>query len=171
VSATRLFGPRPAVHRGLLGLIVGLSLIGLAAALVSQHHFDMQPCAWCALQRLLLALAGLSAAAGLVKAPVAAGAFSALSALWSIAGLVAALWQHFVAAQTVSCNLSLADRVLAWTQLDALLPEVFQPRASCADAKVDLLGVPYELWSAALFALLTVLALAALRPAWHRRGR
>ena len=162
MSATRLFGPRPAAHRGLLALVAGLSLIGLAAALVSQHRFDMQPCAWCALQRLLLALAGLSAAVGLVAAPVAAGA---LSTVGSIGGLAAALWQHFVAAQTVSCNLSLADRVLAWTQLDALVPDVFQPRASCADAKVDLLGIPYELWSAGLFALLMGLTVAAVKPA------
>jgi hypothetical protein len=67
-------------------------------------------------------------------------------------GIAAALWQHFVAAASSSCNLTLADKVLSATMLDTFLPDVFQPRASCADAAVDLLGVPYEFWSLALYA-------------------
>ena len=31
-----------------------LCLAGVGIALVSQHVFDMQPCAWCVLQRLIL---------------------------------------------------------------------------------------------------------------------
>jgi disulfide bond formation protein DsbB len=38
--------------------------------------------------------------------------------------------------------------------LDGLMPEVFQARASCADAAVKLLGLPYEFYSLALFVLL-----------------
>ena len=41
--------------------------------------------------------------------------------------------------------------------------EIFQPRASCADAAVKLLGVPYEFWSLALFVLTGVLALRLMR--------
>jgi disulfide bond formation protein DsbB len=44
-----------------------------------------------------------------------------------------------------------------------LLPEIFQPRASCADAAVKLLGLPYEFWSLGLFALLALLAVRLLR--------
>ena len=66
-------------------------------------------------------------------------------------GIASALWQHFVAAASASCNFTLADRVLSISQLDELLPEVFQPRATCADAAVDLLGVPYEFWSLLLY--------------------
>jgi disulfide bond formation protein DsbB len=64
-----------------------------------------------------------------------------------------------------SCNLTLADRILNATGLNALLPGVFEARASCADAAVSLLGVPYELWSGALFIALGVLMLIALRRA------
>ena len=73
-------------------------------------------------------------------------------------GIAAALWQHFVAARTNSCALTLADKVISGLGLDTRWPEVFEVRASCADAAVNLLGVPFAFWSLALFA-----ALARLR--------
>ena len=66
-------------------------------------------------------------------------------------GIAAALWQHFVAAASASCNLTLADRIVSGLQLDALMPDVFQATANCAEAAVDLFGIPYEFWSLALF--------------------
>ena len=80
-------------------------------------------------------------------------------------GLAAALWQHFVAAQSASCNLTLADRIVNATGLNAMLPDVFEARASCADAAVSLLGLPYAMWSGVLFAVIGVLMVAALRRA------
>jgi disulfide bond formation protein DsbB len=56
--------------------------------------------------------------------------------------------------------MSLADKLMGATGLDSRFPEVFAAYASCADAKVDLLGLPYEFWSLGLF---IVLAAAALR--------
>ena len=85
---------------------------------------------------------------------------SALLALaLALSGVAAALWQHFVAAVSSSCNMTLADRIVSGLRLDGLLPEVFQARASCADAAVRLWGLPYEAWSLILFMLLSVLAL------------
>ena len=69
-------------------------------------------------------------------------------------GIAAALWQHFVAKASASCNLTLADRIVSGLRLDALLPDVFQATASCAEAAVDLAGVPYEFWSVGLFVLI-----------------
>ncbi len=66
-------------------------------------------------------------------------------------GIAAALWHYFVAASSTSCNLTLADRIMNFSGLPALLPEVFEARASCADAAVSLLGVPYVLWALGLF--------------------
>jgi disulfide bond formation protein DsbB len=83
-------------------------------------------------------------------------------ALLALAGVAAALWQHFVAAASSSCKRTLADRIVSGLQLDALAPEVFAPRASCAEAAVDLLGLPYEFWSLALFSLLAAAAFALL---------
>jgi len=45
---------------------------------------------------------------------------------------------------------------------------VFSPRASCADAAVDLLGLPYTFWSLGLFALFVVLALMLLARSFSR---
>ncbi len=132
-----------------------LSLGAVGAALVSQHVFDMQPCPWCVLQRLIFVVVAAACGLGLVWSSalgrrVAAG----LALLASAAGVAAAVWQNQVAAQTESCARTLADRIVNATGLDGLLPEIFQARASCIDAAVDLLGVPYEFYSLALYLVL-----------------
>jgi protein dithiol:quinone oxidoreductase len=138
--------------RAVLAGIAGLAVAAVAAALVTQHVFDMQPCPWCVLQRLIFTLIALVAVAGLAWRS-ALGQRSVVFGLLLLcsAGATAVLWQHFVAALSSSCNLTLADRIMSGSGLAALLPEVFEARASCADAAVDLLGVPYEFWSLALF--------------------
>jgi disulfide bond formation protein DsbB len=144
---------------GWLLAAVGLCVGALAAALISQHGFDMQPCPWCVLQRLIFVAIALAALIGLAwRRPGAA-----LMLLLAIGGMAAALWQHFVAAASESCNLTWPDRFIAALKLDSLLPEVFQARASCAEGAVNLLGVPYEFWSLGLFALLAFAALRVLR--------
>ncbi len=80
----------------------------------------------------------------------------------ALSGASAALWQHFVAAKAASCDLTLADRLMGQSGLDARWPEVFMATASCADAKVNLLGLPYEFWSLGLFGLLSLVALWVL---------
>ena len=156
-------GRLPAVDRWLLFVAV-VGFAAVAAALVSQHRFDMQPCAWCVLQRLIFIAASLAALLGLAwrgsGGRIVAGLLVLLAAC---AGMAAALWQHFVAAKSESCNLTLADRIVAGLGLDASLPEIFQARASCADAAVKLFGLHYEWWSLALFALIAFAALRVLR--------
>lgn len=149
--------------RALLAGIVGVALAALATALVSQHRFDMQPCPWCVLQRLIFVAIALVALAGLAGRSVAARrGTAALLLLLCGAGAAAALWQHLVAAASASCNLTLADRIMAASRLDAWLPEIFQARASCADAAVDLLGLPYVFWSLGLFLALGATAVRLL---------
>ncbi|WP_348756055.1 disulfide bond formation protein B [uncultured Aquincola sp.] len=144
-----------------LGMIALVSLAAVAAALVSQHVFDMQPCPWCVLQRVIFVAIAIACVIGLViRNGLGRGLSALLVLLLSLGGAAAALWQHFVAAATASCNLTLADRIVSGLQLDSLAPEVFQARASCADAAVKVLGVPYEFFSLALF---VVFALAAVR--------
>jgi len=144
-------------------LIAVASLAAIGGALVSQHVFNMQPCPWCVLQRAVFAAIALVALLGVLlpKRLVQAGALLATDLL-ATAGAVAALWQHFVAKSSSSCNLTLADRIVSGLELDALAPEVFAPRASCADAAVDLLGLPYEFWSLSLFAALGAAAVWTL---------
>ena len=142
-----------------LGGMVLLPLAAVSAALFTQHVLGMQPCPWCILQRLIFV--AISAVSLLGLALPLAGA--ALAGLLSAGGIGAALWQHFVAASTESCDLSLADRIVAATGLDGLWPEVFMPMSSCADAKVTLLGLPYEFWSLGIFVVLGASAIAVWR--------
>jgi protein dithiol:quinone oxidoreductase len=148
----------------LLLAVAATSLAAVAAALVSQHRFDMQPCPWCVLQRLVfVAIALATLPALLVRQAllqrVVAGAVLALA----LCGAAAALWQHLVAASSTSCKLTLADRIVAGLGLDSLLPSVFAAYASCADAAVRIAGVPYEFFSLALFVAMGAVALQVLR--------
>src|ERR1700694_4652900 len=90
----------------------------VAAALVSQHVFGMQPCAWCVLQRLIFLAIGAFALLGLAWRGAAgsrvAGTFALLL---SVAGVATAFWHYFAAAKSASCNLTLADRIVGGTQL------------------------------------------------------
>jgi disulfide bond formation protein DsbB len=146
----------------LLGMAV-ISLGAVAVALWTQHALGMEPCPWCVLQRLIFAAIALVALPGLVWRRGFVQVTSALLALaLGIGGVAAALWQHFVAAVSSSCNMTLADRIVSGLGLDGALPEIFQARASCADAAVKLWGLPYEFWSLMLFMLLSVMALRLL---------
>lgn len=147
----------------LLAAIAVLSFAAVGAALWTQHVWDMQPCPWCVLQRLIFVAVALAALLGLAWRSRAGSRSSlGLVAAFSLAGVAAALWQHFVAAASPSCNLTLADRIMAATRLDSWLPEIFQARASCADAAIQLAGIDYEFWSLGLFMLLAVMALRGL---------
>ena len=146
----------------LLG-IAGLSLVAVAVALWTQHALGMEPCPWCVLQRLIFVAIALVALPGLVWRGAFVQLLSALLILaLGLSGVAAALWQHFVAAATDSCKLTLAERIISGLGLDGSLPEIFQARASCADAAVRLWGLPYEAWSLILFMLISVMALRML---------
>jgi disulfide bond formation protein DsbB len=143
----------------LFGTFVPVAAVG--TALVTQHVFGMQPCPWCVLQRLIfLAIAAVSVLGLLWRGVLGARVAGVLALGLAGSGIAAALWQHFVAAESTSCDLTLADRIMAASGLDGRWPEVFGAFASCLEAKATLLGVPYEFYSLTLFVLL---ALAALR--------
>jgi disulfide bond formation protein DsbB len=148
---------------GLLALIALLSFGAVGAALYTQHRLDMQPCPWCVLQRLVFVAIGAWALLGALVPARPARVLSAIGvSLLAGCGIAAALWQHFVAAASASCNLTFADRVMNATGLNERFPEVFAAYASCADAAVSLAGVPYEFYSLALFVLIDGLAIVAL---------
>lgn len=137
-----------------------ISLGAVALALITQHVFEMQPCPWCVLQRLEFVVIGIVALLALMSRSergmrVATAGIVALSGV----GIATALWHYFVAAVSTSCDRTLADRIMAASGLDGLLPEVFQARVSCAEASVTLLGLPYVFWSFAVFVALEAAAL------------
>ena len=151
-------------QRLLCGAAVVVSLAAVAAALFTQLRWDMQPCPWCVLQRVILVAIALAALPGLLL-PVKAARWASAAVMLVLAGsgVAAALWQHFVAASSTSCAMTLADRVVRGAGLDELWPEGFSATASCAEAATQLLGVPYEFWSLTLFVMLLLVAVQLLR--------
>jgi protein dithiol:quinone oxidoreductase len=140
-------------RRGMLG-IAAACVVAVGAALLAQYRFDMQPCPWCILQRLIyLALALVCIAAALPDGRGPRLALGGLAFVLAGCGVAAAIWQHVVAAKQFSCNLTLADNIITALRLESLLPSLFQVTATCADAAVSLLGVPFEYWSLLLYAL------------------
>lgn len=147
------------MKRGVLFLMALASVAAVAGAYLSQHRWGMEPCPWCVLQRILfLVIAAVSLIGALLPARWAQIGTSALAILTAAGGVAAAWYQHFVAAKSASCNLTFADKVIGTFGLDARWPDLFEVRANCADAAVNLLGVPYEFWSLALFAMLAAAA-------------
>jgi disulfide bond formation protein DsbB len=147
----------------LLGAAVA-PVASVAIALYTQHVLGMMPCPWCVLQRVVfLAISLIAVAALLLRGALPRRGAAALMLVLAGCGMAAALWQHFVAAASVSCNLTFADRVMSGSGLDALWPEVFAPQASCADAAATLLGVPYEFYSLTLFVMLAAAAVMVWR--------
>ena len=149
--------------RRLLALIAALSFGAIGIALVSQHVFDMQPCAWCVLQRLIYAGVGAVALVAAMWPQGSARTVHRAAALAAVVlatlGAASALWQQLFAAKSTSCVMTAADQIMGFTRLDTWLPDVFQARASCAEASVKMLGVPYAVWSLVLFLMLAVAAL------------
>ena len=145
-------------------LFIALACVAaVAAALVSQHAFGMEPCPWCVLQRVIFLAIALACVIGLLwRNAVGRALAGTLALLLALAGIASALWQHFYAAVSPSCNLTLADKILNALSLPSLLPDVFSPRASCADAAVSLLGISYDLWGLALFVVFGLTALSLL---------
>ncbi len=149
--------------RGWLFAITAACVAGVAAALLAQYRFDMRPCPWCIVQRLIyvvIAVVCIVGALGRWQRPAAL-----LTVLLAGLGIASAVWQHLVAAKQFSCDLTAADRVITALRLEAIAPWLFQVTASCAEAAVSLAGVPFEYWSLALYALVGAAALrVALRP-------
>lgn len=150
----------------LLFLIAGLCFLALAVALVSQHMFDMRPCAWCVLQRLMLIAVGVgSLFAGLaakLNLNLLAKLLTLLTALLSASGIWAAWHQYSVAALSFSCDQTLADQIMTKSGLESQFPALFGIYASCMDARVELLGIEYALWGMGLFAFCLLVLLYVL---------
>ena len=160
------FASRRSVGIGRAFLRAGVGCFAVVAlALVLQHGFEMRPCAWCTFQRLIYLLAGvvflLASRVVMTRNPrLNLGVGLALVAgLLVVGGLWAALHQHFVASGSASCDLTLADRVIMSLNLDKLLPWLFKANASCDQANIPLLGLPFALWSAIAFGILMLIAL------------
>ena len=147
-------------------LLLAMAALGVAAvgiALVSQHVFDMQPCPWCILQRVIyLAIAALCLIGAAVSAGLVRRGIGVLTLLLALSGGASALYQHLVASKSASCNLTFADKVISALGLDGAFPPLLQVTANCSDAAVSVLGVPYAHWSLALFVVMAAASVQVL---------
>ena len=151
----------------LLRLVALFCFGAVGVALVSQHVFDMPPCAWCVMQRLIYLVIGVVALIGGFGGGRALTRLcGALAGLLSLAGIAAAWYQYSVAANMLSCDQTFADRFMTGIGLESAVPWLFGIYATCMDAKVPVLGIEYALWSLALFAIIFFMAL----PVAFRRG-
>lgn len=139
-------------------LLAGCALApaaALALSLVLQHGFGISPCVWCVVQRAIYVLIIVLCALGAVLARRGGVFVCALAGLaLSGVGLWAALFHNFVAARPGGCGVTIADAFLMATDLHEYVPWLFYPSAPCDEANAPLLGVPFALWSAALFTLI-----------------
>jgi len=147
--------------------LVSLGAVGLAA--IAQHVFGMQPCPWCVLQRLIYIVVGVLALVAAALPGLGRRLFIGLALLGALSGLAAALWQQLHAVNEASCAMTLADRIMTGLQLDSLLPQLFTAYASCADAAVSVLGIPFAVWSALLYVILAWLLVWSLRVSLRSR--
>ena len=100
--------------RQILGTAAVMALGAVCFAVFTQYALDMQPCPWCVLQRLICIAIVLSALPGVLWAQRSTQILgSLLVVIFALAGAAAALWQHFVAAASASCDLTLADRIIS----------------------------------------------------------
>ena len=152
-------------------LAMALACVGsVAGALVSQHVFDMQPCPWCVLQRVIyLAVAMLCLLGAAWSSIVARRGIGVLVLLLALSGAASALYQDLVASKSASCNLTFADKVISALGLDGAFPPLLQVTANCADAAVKLLGIQYAYWSLALFVMLAAASILVVASKPRRR--
>lgn len=140
----------------LTALLTGSSLL---VALFAQHILDMPPCAWCILQRVIFLILFVLSCFGLWIQSTTRTLALLLTLAFGIAGVAAAYHQATVASASLSCDMTLADRLITSSGLDSLMPGFFGVYASCFEANVDFLGVPFSGWALILFSAITLMGL------------
>ena len=146
-----------------LTLVGVLALGAVALAALAQYAFDMQPCPWCVLQRFIYIVVGVLALLGAVLSRSARLVAIVLALLGTLCGIASALYQQLAAVNENSCDLSLAERITTGLHLDRILPQLFIAYASCADAAVSVLHIPFAVWSCAMYVVLALLLAWTLR--------
>ena len=74
-----------------------------------------------------------------------------------LSDLLADVLDQLRAVNENSCDLTFAERFISKLQLDALVPQLFVAYASCADAAVSVLHIPFAVWSCAMYVVLALL--------------
>jgi protein dithiol:quinone oxidoreductase len=147
-------------------ILWGMAVLCLAAvgiAVYTQFAFDWRPCPWCILQRIIfVAIAIVCIVTASIRGVASRAVPLVIALVLALLGVASTLWQHFVAAKSASCSLTLADKIIAALHVDDALPSVFSVTGMCADAAVSLWNVPLEFWSLGLYVVMAVLSVRLL---------
>jgi protein dithiol:quinone oxidoreductase len=146
-----------------LTIVALLAIAAVALAVTAQYVFDMQPCPWCVLQRFIYIVIAVLALLGAFLSRSARRVAIGLALLGALSGIASALYQQLAAVNENSCDLSLAERITTGLHLDRILPQLFIAYASCADAAVSVLHIPFAVWSCAMYVILALLLAWTLR--------
>lgn len=135
------------------------SFLFVGGALVAQHMYNYQPCAWCVLQRVIFLAIGFLSLAGFIMKTNRATPI--LCILLAAIGQFTATYQFFVASKSFDCSLSFAEKFITQLGLNKLIPGLFEIRAMCADASLPLFGISFEIWSYLGFLSLAIITFIA----------
>ncbi|AFZ83626.1 disulfide bond formation protein DsbB [Candidatus Kinetoplastibacterium blastocrithidii TCC012E] len=151
-------------YRNKLFILVSiLCFTSISAALISQHVFDMKPCSWCIVQRLIFFIIGIVSFIGFyIRSDILSRMVAIIISILSILGILAVYMQKISYSENLSCMMiTPADSIINSTGFDSLIPWLFSVYSSCADDPVFLFGVEYFIWSLSLFIILAVIAISA----------
>ena len=82
--------------------VIALGAVGLAA--IAQYQFDMQPCPWCVLQRLIYIVVGVLALLGALLSGLPRRLAVGLAFVVAVSGIGTALYQQLHAVNEASCG-------------------------------------------------------------------
>ncbi len=153
---------------GVIGL---LAIMGMGAALIAQYGFGLQPCPYCILQRVVLLgliinasffYIGQSSCLSEKFKKYNSYSYFYFNMLILIFALFTIVYQYFIASHSFSCELTWADQILQKTKLMDMMPSVFEPRASCAEAKFYIIGISFEIYVFIFLMILSALSIKGL---------
>lgn len=134
----------------------------VGVALITQHMFNMQPCAWCILQRMIFILIGFIALGSLMvnKRNLTLLYWIGIESV-STLGIIIAAYHFEVASKSFECGISIAEKIISFTKLNELIPSVFGIMGLCGDSSY-ILGIPYVLISLGMFFFISLFSYIAL---------
>jgi len=142
--------------------VIVLSFGSVILALISQYMFNMQPCAWCILQRMIFVLIGFITLGNMFinKKKLLILFWGAVEASATL-GMTAALYQFIVASKSFECGISLAEKIINISYLNQILPSVFEVMGLCGESSY-ILGIPYVIFSLLIFMFISSISTVSL---------
>ncbi|UOF93903.1 MAG: disulfide bond formation protein B [Bordetella sp.] len=148
----------------ILLLIAFLCFFSLAVVLISQHVFNVQPCAWCITHRLIFSTIFIISFLSILfnKHSLYNLFISPISILiLSISGFIGS-WKQYNVDNLLSCNATFGDWLINFFKFDIMIPWLFQIQSSCSDSSFTLIGINYPIWNFGVYIILLLLVCTKL---------